>query len=50
MLLGLDFMPQDKITNMSLNGLRRRFATHDKNQNGIYMDEPLIALVQDTWF
>jgi hypothetical protein len=32
MLLGLDFMPPDQIDHMSLNGLRRRVATHDKTQ------------------
>jgi hypothetical protein len=29
---GLDFMPPDQIGHMSLNGLRRRVATHDKTQ------------------
>jgi hypothetical protein len=32
MLLGLDFMPMDQIDHMSLNGLWRRVATHDKTQ------------------
>jgi hypothetical protein len=40
MLLGLDFMPPDQIANMSLNGLRRRVATHDKTQTRTQMDEP----------
>jgi hypothetical protein len=44
MLLGLDFMPSDQIANMSLNGLRRRVATHNKNQTGTRMDESLVAL------
>jgi hypothetical protein len=43
-LLGLDFMHLDQIGNMSLNGLIRRVATHDKNQTGNQMDEPSIAL------
>jgi hypothetical protein len=44
MLLGVAFMPADQIVNMSLNGLRRQVATHDKNQIGTRMDEPSIAL------
>jgi hypothetical protein len=44
MLLGLDFMPLDQIANMSLNGLRRRVATHDKTQTETQMDEPSVAL------
>jgi hypothetical protein len=39
MLLGLDFMPPDQISNMSLNGLRRQVATHDKTQTETQMDE-----------
>jgi hypothetical protein len=44
MLLGLDFMPPDQIGHMSLNGLRRRVATHDKTQIETQMDEPSVAL------
>jgi hypothetical protein len=44
MLLSLDFMPPDQIGHMSLNGLRRRVATHDKNQTKTRMDEPSVAL------
>jgi hypothetical protein len=44
MLLGLDFMPPDQIDHMSLNGLRRRVATHDKTQTGTQMHEPSVAL------
>ena len=42
--LNLDFIPHNQIVNMSLNDLRRRVATHDKNKNGNQMDEPSIAL------
>jgi hypothetical protein len=44
MVLGLDFMPPDQIANMSLNGLRKRVATHDKTQNETYMEKPSVAL------
>jgi hypothetical protein len=44
MLLGLDFMPSDQIGHMSMNGLRRRVATHDKTQTGTWMDKPSVAL------
>jgi hypothetical protein len=44
MLLGLDFMPLDQSVDMSLNGLRRRVATHDKTQTETQMDEPSVAL------
>jgi hypothetical protein len=44
MPLGLDFMPPDQISNMSLNGLRRRVATHDKTLTRPQMDEPSVAL------
>jgi hypothetical protein len=44
MLLGLDFMPLDQIVDMSLNGLRRRVATHDKTQTRTQMDELSVAL------
>jgi hypothetical protein len=44
MLLGLDFMPPDQIGHMSLNGLRRRVATHDKTQTKTRMGEPSVAL------
>jgi hypothetical protein len=36
-------------TNMSLNGLRRRVATHDNTQNGTQMGEPLVALEPEHW-
>ena len=42
MLLGLDFMPLDQIDHMSLNGLRRQVATHDKAQTKTLMGEPLV--------
>jgi hypothetical protein len=44
MMLGLDFMPPSQIGHMSLNGLRRRVATCDKNQTGTWMHEPSVAL------
>jgi hypothetical protein len=44
MILFLYFMPPDQISNMSLNGLRRRVTTHDKTQTETQMDEPSIAL------
>jgi hypothetical protein len=50
MLLGLDFMPPDQIANMSLNGLRRQVATHDKTQTLTQMDEPSVALDPGTKF
>jgi hypothetical protein len=49
MLLGLDFMPLDQIGHMSLNGLRRRVATHDKTQTETQMDEPSVALDLEHW-
>jgi hypothetical protein len=42
--LGLDFMPPDQIGHMSLNGLKRRVATHDKTQTETRMGEPSVAL------
>jgi hypothetical protein len=44
MLLGLDFMPLDQIDHMSLNGLRRRVATLDKNQTETHMHESSVSL------
>jgi hypothetical protein len=44
MMLSLDFMPPNQIVNMSLNDLRRRVATHDKNQTRTQMEKPSIAL------
>jgi hypothetical protein len=44
MLLCLDFMPPEQIDHMSLNGLRRRVATLDKNQTETHMHELLVAL------
>jgi hypothetical protein len=44
MPLGLDFMPPDQIGHMSLNGLKRRVATHDKTQTETQMGEPSVAL------
>jgi hypothetical protein len=44
MPLGLDFMPLDQISNMSLNGLRRQFATQNKTIIDPHMDEPFISL------
>jgi hypothetical protein len=38
------FYALDQIGHMSLNGLRRRVATHDKTQTGTQMDEPSVAL------
>jgi hypothetical protein len=32
------------ISNMSLNGLRRRVATRDKTQTKTHMDEPLVVM------
>ena len=49
MLLDLDFMPLDQIANMSLNGLRRLVATHDKTQTWAHMDEYSIALDLRNW-
>jgi hypothetical protein len=48
MPLGLDFMPPDQIVNMSLNGLRRRVATHHKTLTEPQMDEPLLHWTPDT--
>jgi hypothetical protein len=50
LLLSLDFMPPDQISNMSLNGLRRRVATHDKNQTKNWMEKPSVALDPRHWF
>jgi hypothetical protein len=44
MLLGLDFMPPNQIGHTSLNGLRRRVATHDKTQTETRMDELSVEL------
>jgi hypothetical protein len=44
MPLGLDFIPQDQIGHMSLNGLRRRVAIHDKTQTNIRMGKPSVSL------
>jgi hypothetical protein len=38
------FYAPDQIDHMSLNGLRRRVATLDKNQTGTHMHEPSVAL------
>jgi hypothetical protein len=40
----LDFMPPDQIGHMSLNGLKRQVATHDKTQTRTQMGEPSVAL------
>jgi hypothetical protein len=37
-------MPPEKISNMSLNCLRRQVATHDKNIDGTWMEKTSIAL------
>jgi hypothetical protein len=50
MLLGLDFIPSEKISNMSMNGLKRGVATCDKTQTNTGMDEPLIDWIQVTGF
>jgi hypothetical protein len=44
MLLVLDFMPLDQIGHISLNDLRRRVASHNKNQNETWMHELSVAL------
>jgi hypothetical protein len=44
MLLGLYFIPPDQIGHMSMNGLKRRVATHDKNQTETQIGEPSVAL------
>jgi hypothetical protein len=44
MMLGLDFIPPEKFSNMSLNALRRRVVNHDKNLIRLQMDEPLFEL------
>jgi hypothetical protein len=44
MPLSLDFMPPDQIGHMSLNGLKRRVATHDKTQIKTRMGEPSVSL------
>jgi hypothetical protein len=49
MFLGLDFMPPNQIGHMSLNGLRRRVATRDKNQTRTQMEKPSIALDLEHW-
>jgi hypothetical protein len=43
MMLDLDFIPPDQISNMSLNGLRRRVATRVKTTTEPQMDESLVA-------
>jgi hypothetical protein len=50
MPLGLDFMPPDQIGHMSLNGLKRQVATHDKTQTKTRMGEPSVALDPSTGF
>jgi len=49
MLLVLDFMPPNQISNMSMNGLRRQVSSQDKNQTGTRMDEPSVALDLGNW-
>jgi hypothetical protein len=49
MLLGLDFMLLEQSVDMSLDGLRRRVATHDKTQTETWMDEPSVALDSGHW-
>jgi hypothetical protein len=44
MLLGVNFMPWDQISNMSLNGLRGQVVTHHKTQTMTQMDGPSTAL------
>jgi hypothetical protein len=44
MMIGVDFMPSNQISNMSLNGLRRRVANHNKTKTRTHMDEPSIVL------
>jgi hypothetical protein len=44
MILSFNFIPPDQISNMSLNELKRRFATRNKNLTQHQMDELLIAL------
>jgi len=44
MLLSLDFMPLDQSVDMSINGLRRQVANHDKTKTETQMDELLVAL------
>jgi hypothetical protein len=50
MLLGFNFIPLDQIANMSLNGMRRRVATRDKNLTGAQMEKTSVALDSGTWF
>jgi hypothetical protein len=47
--LGLDFMSLDQIGHIFMNGLRRRFATHDKTQINTWMGKPLVALDPELW-
>jgi hypothetical protein len=44
MFLNLDFMAPKQISNMSLNGFRRRVATRDKNLTETWMEKSLVAL------
>jgi hypothetical protein len=44
MLINLYFMPLEKISIMSLNGLLRRVATRDKNLIEPRMDELLVVV------
>jgi hypothetical protein len=44
MLLGLDFMPSDQIGHMSLNSLKRRVETRDKNQTETWMGNSPVSL------
>jgi hypothetical protein len=44
MPLDFDFMLSDQIVNMSMNGLRRRVATHHKNIIGPPMEKLSVAL------
>jgi hypothetical protein len=44
MLLGLDFMTLDQISNMSLNDLRIQVGNRDKTKIGTWMDASMVAL------
>jgi len=48
-LLGLDFIPLEKLFIMLLNGLKRLVATFDKNQTKTHMDKLFIALDMGHW-
>jgi hypothetical protein len=50
MLLGFDFMPDDRIGDMSLNGLRRQDGAHNKIQIMSLMDESSVALYLENQF